>query len=99
MRVLLSCLFLVAAGSSALPHDSWISRGFFRNANGEFCCGVGDCFIVPTEQIKVTATGYRLFGHEIVPYTEVQPSADGAYWRCKRPDGSRRCFFAPTPQM
>jgi hypothetical protein len=35
--------------------------------------------------------------NEIVPYAETQPSPDGAYWRCKRPDGSRRCFFAPPP--
>ncbi len=34
---------------------------------------------------------------EQVPYSDVQPSRDGAYWRCKRPDGSRRCFFAPPP--
>src|SRR5262245_61926059 len=24
-------------------------------------------------------------------------SPDGEFWRCKRPDGSRRCFFAPPP--
>jgi hypothetical protein len=34
---------------------------------------------------------------EIVPLSEAQPSPDGAYRRCKRPDGSRRCFFAPPP--
>lgn len=35
--------------------------------------------------------------NEIVPMSEAQPSPDGAYWRCKRPDGTRRCFFAPPP--
>jgi len=39
--------------------------------------------------------GYRLFGAETVPFNEAQPSPDGAYWRCRRNDGSRRCFFAP----
>jgi hypothetical protein len=34
---------------------------------------------------------------EVVPHREVQPSKDGRYWRCKRPDGSRRCFFGPPP--
>ncbi len=34
---------------------------------------------------------------EVVPHREVQPSRDGRYWRCKRPDGSRRCFFGPPP--
>src|SRR6266849_3022469 len=24
-------------------------------------------------------------------------SMDGRYWRCQRPDGSRRCFCAPRP--
>jgi hypothetical protein len=36
---------------------------------------------------------------EFVPYGEAQPSPDGAYWRCKRPNGTRRCFFAPPPSM
>jgi hypothetical protein len=35
--------------------------------------------------------------NEIVPYSQSLPSPDGAYWRCKRPDGSQRCFFAPPP--
>ena len=34
---------------------------------------------------------------ELVPYSQALPSPDGAYWRCKRPDGSPRCFFAPPP--
>jgi len=50
------------------------------------------------------STGNKLgpFDHsewvrEKVPYSQTQPSPDGAYWRCKRPDGSMRCFFAPPP--
>lgn len=35
--------------------------------------------------------------HETIPYSQAQPSPDGAFWACKRPDGSRRCFFAPPP--
>ena len=35
--------------------------------------------------------------NEIVPYSQSLPSPDGAYWRCKRPDGTPRCFFAPPP--
>jgi hypothetical protein len=35
--------------------------------------------------------------NETVPYSQTLPSPDGAYWRCKRPDGSPRCFFAPKP--
>lgn len=50
------------------------------------------------------ATGNALDGashqervNETVPYSQSLPSPDGAYWRCKRPDGSPRCFFAPPP--
>jgi hypothetical protein len=80
---------------NALAHDSWISRGGLKNAAGEWCCGEGDCFVIPSESVQVTAQGYQLFGVETVPFGEAQPSPDGAFWRCKRPDGSRRCFFAP----
>ena len=34
---------------------------------------------------------------EVIPYSQALPSPDGAYWRCKRPDGTPRCFFAPPP--
>ncbi len=43
------------------------------------------------------ATGADGVPTEVVPFSEAQPSPDGAYWRCKRPDGSRRYFFAPPP--
>jgi hypothetical protein len=87
-------LFLILA-PDATAHDSWISRGGLRNGAGEWCCGEGDCFVVPEDRVNVTDGGYLLFGSEVVPFTETQPSPDGTYWRCKRPDGSRRCFFAP----
>src|SRR5262249_27665882 len=93
----------------ALAHDSWISRGLFRNANGEFCCGQVDCFVIPKERVVMTGEGYVIIQgslagmgpvqHEAIPFSEAQPSPDGEFWRCRRPDGSRRCFFAPTPLM
>jgi hypothetical protein len=86
-----------ALSFAAHAHDSWISRGQLRNNAGEWCCGEGDCFVVPQSSVQMTGTGYRLFGIETVPFSETQPSPDGAFWRCKRPDGSRRCFFAPPP--
>jgi hypothetical protein len=88
-------LFGLSTASSGWSHDSWISRGAYRNGAGEWCCGEGDCFVVPGESVNITADGYRLFGVETVPFQEAQPSPDGAYWRCRRNDGSRRCFFAP----
>jgi len=100
-RALLVLPALLLAGlvsyDSALAHDSWISRGGHRNAAGEWCCGEGDCFVVPGQQISFTPVGYKINGDEVVPYSEAQPSPDGAYWRCRRADGTRRCFFAPPP--
>lgn len=96
----------------AMAHDSWISKGGLRNAAGEWCCGQGDCARLDEGSVAYTARGYEVHGigtisegigaireryDEIVPVNEAQPSPDGAYWRCKRPDGSRRCFFAPPP--
>lgn len=93
-------------------HDRWISRGGLRNAAGEWCCGLGDCGLIDAAAVHASANGYEVHGNvtigsgegavvtrvdELVPYAEAQPSPDGAYWRCKRPDGSRRCFFAPPP--
>lgn len=96
VRVIVFALFL-SFPPHTLAHDSWISRGALRNAAGEWCCGEGDCFIIPSRQVSVRPAGYRLPGGEMVPFSEAQPSPDGEFWRCKRPDGSRRCFFAPPP--
>jgi hypothetical protein len=91
-------------------HDSWISKGGHRNNAGEWCCGSGDCAVMDKDTVGFTSRGYEIDGwgtiegsgkreyyKEIVPIEEAQPSPDGAYWRCHRPDGSRRCFFAPPP--
>jgi hypothetical protein len=96
MRSTIGILMLFACIFAAQAHDSWIMRGGHRNAAGEWCCGEGDCFEIPAEHVTTTGDGYLLFGSERVPQAEAQPSP-GGYWRCKRPDGSRRCFFAPSP--
>lgn len=104
----LAILLLLGLGfcAVALAHDSWISRGGHRNSAGEWCCGEGDCVVIAPGRVVVTAAGYAIVGPtagasgmpaEVVPFSEAQPSPDGAYWRCKRADGSRRCFFAPPP--
>ncbi len=99
IRSLLILAPVLLAASAAVAHDHWISRGAFKSpVNNEWCCGEGDCFVVPTESVKMNGIGYELFGVETVPFTEAMPSADGAFWRCKKPDGSRRCFFAPPPE-
>jgi len=96
MRWVLSISLALAGSaivSTAFAHDSWISRSGLRNAAGEWCCGEG---AGSTESaVRETRAGYQLSSGEVIPLSEAQPSPDGAFWRCKRPDGSRRCFFAP----
>jgi len=100
MRVMIAILLaleLAGALSIAHAHDSWISHGGHRNTAGEWCCGEGDCSALPSEHVRVTPDGYLLDDGELVPFAEAQPSPDGAYWRCRRADGTRRRFFAPPP--
>ena len=93
----LATLSLTSFTSVTYAHESWISRGGFRGpANGEWCCGASDCAVVPASAVKVGGEGFELTPmKETVPYKEALPSVDGQYWRCHRPNGTRRCFFAP----
>lgn len=93
-------LFVLLLATSAAGHDQAWQSGK-RNAAGEWCCGVGDCFVMPAVRrdragnfviVLPTMDGAST---EVVPEREAQPSPDGQHWRCQRPDGSRRCFFAP----
>lgn len=93
-RLYLAFAFLALACTQGVAHDSWISRGGLRNAAGEWCCGEGDCPALNYTP-RVSASGYVLSNGEVVPFNEAQPSPDGTYVRCQRPDGTRRCFFAP----
>lgn len=79
-------------------HDHWIAHGQYRSPqDGSWCCGADDCFVVPSASVKANGVGFEITStKEVVPYSETLPSIDGKYWRCHRPDGSRRCFFAPT---
>jgi hypothetical protein len=90
----------IEGGTPARAHGEadWIMRGQHRNAAGEWCCGEDDCVTVAgVRTVALPEPGYRLPGGEFVPQAEAQPSPDGRFWRCRRPDGSRRCFFAPPP--
>jgi hypothetical protein len=99
LRLSVAALTLIV-GSTAIAHDSWINRNQARSPiSGEQCCGEHDCFVIPADHVKMNGIGYDLLFTpvETVPFRETLPSQDGQYWRCKRPDGSRRCFFAPPP--
>jgi hypothetical protein len=92
---------LVATGAFAhdrLGNPNWIANGHYTSPiDGSHCCGIADCFEIPASDVQETnGGGYLLIRtNEVVPAREVQTSKDGNYWRCKKPDGSRRCFFAP----
>lgn len=91
-------LFIWPSVHEALAHGDadWIRP--HQNPAGEWCCGEGDCVMLPKDSVAVTSRGYLVKQTgEVVPRREAMPSPDGAFWRCKRPDGSRRCFFAPPP--
>ncbi|AXK80100.1 hypothetical protein DW352_05960 [Pseudolabrys taiwanensis] len=83
---------------SAFAHDSWINRGGFKNAAGEWCCGDYDC--KSYSQIRSNAQGWMIDG-ELVPYDEAMPVSppDGQLTICRRPDGSRRCVFGLKPGL
>lgn len=111
--ILSFALFIVFVVGDAWGHDSWISKGGHQGrgqAAGEWCCGEGDCGELDKGSVTTSAAGYRVRGYvtiigtkariwldETVPYSEAQPSPDGIYWHCHRPNLTRRCFFAPPP--
>jgi hypothetical protein len=88
-------LVAVAFVSSASAHDFWIDGQRVDPATKKLCCGENDCRVVPLEIAHVTQYGYRLEDtNEIIPWSRVQPSPDGAMWRCQW-GGETQCFFAP----
>lgn len=94
MKVFLG-LFLLCG--TAQSHDLWINNGGYTSTvDGSGCCGDTDCVSFKEGLVKVTPAGYSLPSGEVVPFAEAQVGEDGYYWRCKRYDGSRRCFFTPA---
>src|ERR1051326_1538951 len=94
-RVILLSAGLAFPASPVDAHDSWINKGGYRNAAGEWCCGENDC--ESPEQIASTGLGWVVNGIEFVPFNEASPSPDGKLWICRRPDKTRRCVFGPPP--
>jgi hypothetical protein len=111
LRIVLAVVGLLFVAYSVAAHDrsgkiNWIMEGGFRSPiDGSGCCGMHDCVELPSEEVRYIGgldPGYVWRRHnnagsvqEFIPQQEVQNSRDGNYWRCKKPDGSRRCFFAP----
>lgn len=90
-------LFIIGVSLAAAHGDAeWIMRGDYRAPTGEHCCGPEDCFKLDAADVAVVPGGYMVKSvNEFIPAEAALLSEDGNYWRCKRSDGSRRCFFAP----
>lgn len=88
----------IAVSQKANAHESWINRGGFKNAAGEWCCGDYDCKTY--SKSASSAAGWLVEG-ELVPYDEALPIAppDGLVTICRRPDGTRRCVFGVKPGL
>ena len=106
LAALILLIFLVFCLGRAHAHDQWGipnwigNGGFLSPLDGQHCCGVNDCRELAAADVGEVMGGYHIRSlNETVPFREVQVSRDGNFWRCKRPDGSRRCFFAPVPSM
>jgi hypothetical protein len=98
VRSLLVVAPALITATNALAHDSWINRGAFKNAAGEWCCGDYDC--KSYTRASSTTTGW-IIDAEFVPFDEAMPVAppDGQVTICRRPDGSRRCVFGLKPGL
>lgn len=107
------CVIAVWSISLASAHDSWISKGVYKNKNGEWCCGDYDCrsyqhvetnekgWIIDNSEIKDAKVGDPK-GKEFVPYDDPATidkvvPPDGGLTICRRYDGSRRCVFGLKP--
>jgi len=106
---------LVGTPALAHGPADWINQGKFANPlGGELCCGEGDCGVLVYGHVAAFDDGYHVDATfrigdgpgatdlsvvETVPYSQAMPSPDGRFWRCKKPNGERRCFFAPPPGM
>lgn len=88
--------FLITGVLPANAHDNWINSSGAKSVDGTHCCGKNDCFVISADDMKALKGGWLITSlGEIVPYSETQMSEDQDFWRCKRWDNTRRCFFAP----
>jgi hypothetical protein len=103
LRLLQAAAAAFLLSAAALAHDpggapNWIATGDYRGPDGVHCCGPQDCAPLADGDVEVRAGGYFIKSlGEPVPFSEAKPSEDGHYWRCRKYDGTRRCFFSPMP--
>lgn len=101
LRLACAIAILCVFGTSVWGHDFWINKGKYTGKDHIHCCGVNDCPAIEKSDVEARPDGFFLKTYnETVPYSEATPSeieADGEarFYRCHKPDGTRRCFFAP----
>ena len=87
---------------AAWAHDKWADGEAVPAWVKRQCCGVSDAHHLRSDQVHVTADGYRLDGYKTtVPDNQRLPSPDGSWWVFYRDyaDGTQSpiyCFFGPV---
>ena len=95
MTRILALLLLMAV--PAVAHDNptdWIGKERLKNADGQLCCGAGDCFPFEAAKIKTTPQGYVFSDGQVIPFNKAGPSVDRFFWRCIW-SNETKCVFAP----
>ena len=93
-------IYFLLMTSMVRAHDWYADHRYTDPSNPAIhCCSGdvhhGDCAAYPAESVQDTPDGYKLATGEVVPYAKAYPSQDRHFHRCKRYDGSTRCFFSP----
>jgi hypothetical protein len=97
LGLVLFFLVFILLATTLHAHDSWISTGAYRSpVTREFCCGDYDCKPLNYSPKEIRG-GYLLENDEAVKESEVMRVSPEGWIVCRRPDGSRRCVFAPLP--
>jgi hypothetical protein len=87
-------IFCLVIATPAHAHDSWVSKNQLKNGAGEWCCGDYDCKALNYTPTAIKG-GYLLENDEAVREGDVMRVSPEGWVVCRRPDGSRRCVFAP----
>jgi len=87
-RILLLGAGVAVGVSIAAAHDSWINKGGYRNAAGEWCCGENDC--ESPAQIASTGLGWVVNGLEFIQRSHAQPRRQGLDLPTSRQDAPLR---------
>jgi hypothetical protein len=99
MRLALGLMLALLATPSA-AHDQWLNGEQVDPVLKLHCCGPKDTNIVDT-LVRFSPGGEGVYFVDmpgfIIPFSRVQPSPDGHWWRSINNDGMAliRCVFGP----